>query len=88
MELDHLGGEDLGAFDRLGIRTAFDMRTESERAAQPDVIPAPSSWSVDMLKDMLATARPSRCSSGATGEIVSLPSALERLPPVLHEHRR
>jgi hypothetical protein len=59
MELDHLGGEDLGAFGRLGIRTVFDMRTESERAAQPDVIPEGTEQLVcDMLKDSQSRPHP------------------------------
>jgi protein-tyrosine phosphatase len=38
-ELNHLHGEDLEHFATLGIRTVFDLRTEAERAAEPDVVP-------------------------------------------------
>ncbi len=37
--LSHLHGDDLAAMARLGLRTVFDLRTESERSAAPDVLP-------------------------------------------------
>ena len=40
VELNHLHGDDLTAMEALGIRTVFDLRTEDERKAQPDVVPA------------------------------------------------
>ena len=40
VELHHLHGDDLTAMEALGIRTIFDLRTEDERKAQPDVVPA------------------------------------------------
>ncbi len=39
VELNHLQGADLKQFAKLGIRTVFDLRTEAERAAEPDVVP-------------------------------------------------
>lgn len=39
VELSRLGEDDLGAFSRLGVRTVFDLRTEAERAAAPDILP-------------------------------------------------
>ena len=36
-ELNHLAGEDLERFAELGIRTVFDLRTEPERTAEPDL---------------------------------------------------
>jgi protein-tyrosine phosphatase len=39
VELTHLHGDDLTAMEALGIRTVFDLRTEDERKAQPDVVP-------------------------------------------------
>ena len=52
VELDHLGGEDLDSFTRLGIRTIYDLRTEAERQAQPDVVPeGVEQVHCDVLKD-------------------------------------
>lgn len=52
VELNHLGGEDLDRFAELGIRTVFDLRTESERLAEPDVVPEGVKPVVcDVLKD-------------------------------------
>lgn len=39
VDLSHLHGDDVAALAGLGIRTVFDLRTEGERAAQPDVLP-------------------------------------------------
>ncbi len=39
VELNHLAGADLEAFAGLGVRTVFDLRTQAEREAQPDVVP-------------------------------------------------
>jgi protein-tyrosine phosphatase len=38
--LDRLGDEDAAALARLGIRSIYDLRTEPERAARPDRLPA------------------------------------------------
>ena len=38
-EFGGLAGDDLAAFDRLGIATVFDFRTEAERVAQPNTLP-------------------------------------------------
>ena len=37
--LDQLRGADAAEFDRLGIRTIYDFRTEPERVARPDRVP-------------------------------------------------
>jgi protein-tyrosine phosphatase len=39
-EFAGLAGDDLVAFERLGIGTVFDFRTEAERVAQPNTLPA------------------------------------------------
>lgn len=39
VELSRLQGDDIAAFARLGVRTVFDLRTEPERSAVPDVVP-------------------------------------------------
>jgi protein-tyrosine phosphatase len=39
VELNHLRGDDVSALARLGVRTVFDLRTEAERLAEPDVLP-------------------------------------------------
>ena len=51
VELNHLQGEDLVRFAELGIRTVVDLRTASERAAEPDNLP-PSTEQV--ICDVLA----------------------------------
>jgi protein-tyrosine phosphatase len=38
-EFSNLGGDDLQRFKGLGIRSVYDFRTRSERAAQPNVVP-------------------------------------------------
>jgi protein-tyrosine phosphatase len=38
-ELDRLAGADLAAFAALGIRSVYDLRTETERTARPDRLP-------------------------------------------------
>lgn len=62
-ELDHVTDEDAPALDRLGIRTIYDLRTEGERIARPDRIPAGATYRV---ADVLA---------GAPGES---PAAMQR----------
>ena len=39
-QLDQLAGADLAAFAALGIRSVYDLRTETERTARPDRLPA------------------------------------------------
>jgi protein-tyrosine phosphatase len=57
VELNHLQGEDLEAFAELGIRTVFDLRTEAERTAEPDVVPEGAELVVcDVLKDSQTAA--------------------------------
>jgi protein-tyrosine phosphatase len=49
--LDKLAGPDMAAFAALGIRTVYDLRTEAERAAQPDQLPPGTAHVVvDVLK--------------------------------------
>lgn len=51
-ELNHLKGEDLERFAELQIRVVFDLRTEPERTAEPDVVPPGTEQVVcDVLKD-------------------------------------
>ena len=57
VELNHLQGEDLEAFAKLGIRTVFDLRTSAERSAEPDVVPEGTELVVcDVLKDSQTAA--------------------------------
>ncbi len=56
-ELNHLAGPDLERFAALHIRTVFDMRTDAERAAEPDVVPAGTQVVVcDVLRDRTGAA--------------------------------
>lgn len=56
-ELNHLRGEDLDRFAELGIRVVFDLRTEPERVAEPDVVPKGTEQVVcDVLKDSQGAA--------------------------------
>lgn len=74
VELNHLAGDDLTTFAGLGIRTIVDLRTASERAAQPDVVPANTTQVVcDVLKDM-ATAAPADLMS-----VISKPEQAEQM---------
>ncbi len=51
-ELNHLHGEDVEGFAKLGISTVFDLRTAAERQAEPDVVPEGTKQVVcDVLKD-------------------------------------
>ena len=51
-EFSGLVGDDLSAFGILGIRSVYDFRTEPERAAQPNVVPAGVEYVVlDILAD-------------------------------------
>jgi protein-tyrosine phosphatase len=50
--LSHLDGADAVAFARLGIRSVYDLRTEAERQAEPDVLPAETACvGLDVLGD-------------------------------------
>jgi protein-tyrosine phosphatase len=56
-ELNHLHGEDLEEFAKLGISAVFDMRTAAEREAEPDVVPQGTEQVVcDVLKDSQSAA--------------------------------
>jgi protein-tyrosine phosphatase len=56
-ELDKLQGDDLATFAGLGIRSVYDLRTEAERAAQPDRLPPGTEHVVvDVLEDSASAA--------------------------------
>ncbi|MEU2394479.1 tyrosine-protein phosphatase [Streptomyces sp. NPDC007369] len=44
--LDKLTGNDLAKLRRLGVRTVFDLRMDSERAKDPDKVPAGATYTV------------------------------------------
>jgi protein-tyrosine phosphatase len=51
-DLGRLDGDDVAAFARLGVRTVYDLRTDSERAARPDRLPPGAGLIVaDVLAD-------------------------------------
>jgi protein-tyrosine phosphatase len=51
-EFSDLRGDDAAAFARLGIRTVYDLRTQAERAEQPNQLPPGTEYVVlDILKD-------------------------------------
>ncbi len=51
-DLSRLDGADAAAFARLGIRSVYDLRTEDERAAQPDRLPPGTEHiAVDVIRD-------------------------------------
>lgn len=51
-EFANIQGEDAVAFAKLGIRSVYDLRTASERAAQPNVLPDGVEYvSLDILAD-------------------------------------
>jgi protein-tyrosine phosphatase len=73
-ELNHLQGEDLERFAELGIRTVFDLRTEAERAAEPDVVPEGTEQVVcDVLKDSQGAA------PALLGKVLADPAYAERM---------
>jgi protein-tyrosine phosphatase len=51
-EFSNLEGDDAAAFARLGIRAVYDLRTQAERAKQPNQLPPSTEYVVlDILKD-------------------------------------
>jgi protein-tyrosine phosphatase len=57
VELNHLQGEDLEQFAKLGIRTVFDLRTAAERSVEPDVVPDGTELVIcDVLADSQSAA--------------------------------
>jgi len=55
--LDRLEGADMATFAALGIRSVYDLRTEGERAAQPDCLPPGTEYVVlDVIKDSAVAA--------------------------------
>jgi protein-tyrosine phosphatase len=56
--LDGLEGADVSEFARLGIRTIYDFRTETERAARPDRVPSDTRHVVVDVLDGLAGHSP------------------------------
>ena len=65
-ELDKLADDDLEAFERLGIRTIYDLRTVEERAAQPDRVP---DGVEHIVIDVLADS-----TSSAAAQVIEVPS--------------
>jgi len=56
-ELNALAGADMAAFETLGIRSVYDLRTEAERTAQPDRVPPDTEQVVvDVMKDAVDAA--------------------------------
>ena len=56
-ELGSLAGADMTAFAALGIRSVYDLRTEAERAAQPDRLPPGTVYVVaDVVADLVDAA--------------------------------
>jgi len=52
VDLGRLHGDDAAAFGRLGVRTVFDLRTEVERSARPDLLPPGTGYVIaDVLRD-------------------------------------
>jgi protein-tyrosine phosphatase len=73
-EFSGLTGDDLAAFDRLGLATVYDFRTEAERVAQPNALPAHIAYvPLDVMAD--STYR----GPAMLREIVSDPKAVEEL---------
>ena len=73
-ELDKLQGTDMAAFAKLGIRTVFDLRTEAERQAQPDRVPAGSE---QIVCDVLAGA--SDAAPAQLQKVISNPKGADAL---------
>lgn len=65
-ELDKLADDDLEAFERLGIRTIYDLRTEVERVEQPDRVP---DGIEHVVIDVLADS-----SSSASAQVIEVPT--------------
>ena len=56
--LDGLEGADVSEFTRLGIRTVYDLRTETERTARPDRVPSDARYVVVDVLDGLGGHSP------------------------------
>lgn len=69
--LARLQGDDLAAFEGLGIATVYDLRTAAERAASPDQLPlGVSILGLDVLADSTADV------AASVGQLVTDPGAL------------
>jgi protein-tyrosine phosphatase len=56
-DLTNLAGPDVSAFEELGIRTVYDLRTGAERSNQPDRVPMGTELVVlDVIKDSVDAA--------------------------------
>jgi protein-tyrosine phosphatase len=56
-DLTNLQGSDMTAFEALGIRTVYDLRTAAERSSQPDRVPPGTEHVVlDVMKDSVDAA--------------------------------
>jgi protein-tyrosine phosphatase len=73
-ELDKLAGDDVATFERLGIRTVYDMRTKEEREAQPDRLPPGAEL---VVVDVLADAQ--GAAPAQLMRVLSDPAAAEQL---------
>jgi protein-tyrosine phosphatase len=50
-QLSHIADADIPAFEALGLRKIYDLRTLDERTGQPDQVP---SGAIDVVEDVLA----------------------------------
>ena len=56
-EFAGLEGDDAAAFAKLGIRSVYDLRTDQERSASPNVVPSGTEYIVvDVLRDATSAA--------------------------------
>ena len=79
-ELDKLADDDLQAFERLGIRTIYDLRTEVERAAQPDRVP-------DGVEHVVIDVLADSSSSAAAAQAIEIPSDPKKAEELLGQGR-
>ena len=73
-QLDQLAGADLAAFAALGIRSVYDLRTETERTARPDRLPAGTEH---IVVDVLAGS--ADAAPAALSKVAADPRAAEAL---------
>ena len=67
-EFSDLQGDDAAAFADLGIRSVYDLRTQAERAQQPNQLPPGTKYVVlDILRDSSQAATTRSCLPGETG---------------------
>ncbi len=73
-ELNQLAGADLAAFAALGVRAVYDLRTATERSAQPDRLPPGTEHVVLDVLEGSADAAPAQLLP-----VMTDPQAAERL---------